>query len=75
MNKARRADIAKAVELLNDAKGIIETCVSDEQEYYDNMPEALQGGEKGQAAESAASTLSEVESALDDAISNLEGIE
>lgn len=84
MNKNRRKDINKAIDLLNAAKasweeafGLIESAADEEQEYYDNMPESLQGSDKGQSAESAASMLTEVKDAmaeidLDDMISKLD---
>lgn len=57
MNKDRRAEIAKAVALMEEAQGILETCKDEEQEYYDNMPESFQNGEKGSAAQEATSAL------------------
>jgi methyl-accepting chemotaxis protein len=38
----------------------------DEQEYFDNMPEGLQGGDKGSAAESAIEALQEAMDKLDE---------
>lgn len=40
---------------------------NDEREYFDNMPESLQGGEKGQAAEQAADALSNAKDIIEDA--------
>lgn len=65
MNKERRKQIATAVELLEQAAVILEECYEAEQEYYDNMPESLQQGEKGQAAEDAATALSEAKDACE----------
>jgi hypothetical protein len=74
MNKARRAEIAKAVELLNEAKGIIETCATDERTYYEAMPENMQNGDKGNAASEAADTLETAVDEIDSVVSNLEGV-
>ena len=46
----------------------------EEQEYFDNMPEALQGGEKGTQAEEDAGTLTEVAEALDEAKTGLDDL-
>ncbi|WP_140427035.1 hypothetical protein [Ensifer aridi] len=37
----------------------IESLMSDEQDYYDNMPESFQNGEKGERAQSAIDALQE----------------
>lgn len=84
MNKNRRKDINKAIDLLTAAKasweealGLIENAADEEREYVDNMPPSLEGGEKHSAAESAASMLEEAKEAmqecdLDDLISKLD---
>lgn len=70
MNKARREDIDRAVALIEEAKEILEAAAADEREYYDNMPEGLQSGEKGMAAEEAADALDEAGDQLDGAIAS-----
>lgn len=71
MNNARRKSLIAAVELLNQAQSIIEECRDEEQEYYDNMPESFQNGERGEAALAAIdmmeSALSEIEGAVSSA--------
>lgn len=73
MNKQRR----KAIEhLRNRLDGLklavgelrneVEALRDDEQEYYDNMPQSFQDGEKGQAAEAAVSSFDEALSAMDE---------
>lgn len=44
---------------LDDAKSAIETARDEEQEYRDNMPESMQDGEKGGAADDAINALEE----------------
>ena len=51
MNKARRKELGKAVELIQQAKELIEQCMDEEQEAYDNLPESLQYGERGMTME------------------------
>ncbi len=73
MNKNRRAEINKAIALLEqikgpleDAKSIIESAADEEREYYDNMPENMQSGERGEQASAAADALEEVKYAFDE---------
>lgn len=47
----------------DDAEGIKD----DEQEYYDNMPSGLQGGEKGDNAQSVVSELDDADTAFSEA--------
>jgi len=90
MNAQRRKRLAEAAallqqandkkteldELLEQAKSIIEEVASEEREYYDNMPESLQNGERGSRADEVASNLEGIELEftldLDDVISTLE---
>jgi len=71
MNKERRKQLSKAIDLLAEARDIIETAAAEERDYYDNMPESLQSGDKGQRADEVASSLEEMDSALDDLTSQL----
>lgn len=73
MNNNRRKDINKAIDLLTkiqadwqEALDLIGTAADEEQEYFDNMPESLQGSDKGQGAESAAGMLTEVKDAMEE---------
>ena len=79
MNKDRRKMIAAASEtiqkivgMIEDAKSELETARDEEQEYYDNMPESLQSGEKGQAAEAAIEQLETAISELEDAYASID---
>jgi len=73
MNKQRRKDLARALELLSEAQNIIETAQEEEQEYLDNMPESLQSSDRYYAAEAAADALTEALSSLEEAISQIDG--
>lgn len=42
MNAQRRKDIQKAIELLYEAKSMLETSMEEEQTAFDNMPEGIQ---------------------------------
>lgn len=86
MNKQRRKDIDSIISRIDklldeaqDLKGDIDSLVSEEQDYIDNMPENLQQSEKAEAADSAvnsmqeaSSSLEEIESSLNDAKDHLE---
>lgn len=72
MNNQRRkeineiaARIAGLQEIAREIIGALESIRDDEQDYFDNMPEGLQAGERGEKAENAIS-------ALDDVISDIE---
>lgn len=51
MNKARRATIRQIISRLESQREDIESVLSDEQEAFDNLPEGLQCGERGEAME------------------------
>lgn len=53
---------------VSDIKSDLESLRDEEQDYYDNMPEGFQNGEKGEAAQSAVD-------ALENAITQLEELE
>jgi len=49
MNKERRAELDRAKTMIEGAQSIIEQAMSEEQEYYDNMAENFQNGDKGES--------------------------
>lgn len=65
MNANRRKEIQRAVDMLEEAKSILENCRDEEQDALDNMPESLQESERGQKME-------EYIDQLDNAISSVE---
>lgn len=72
MNAERRKQIEKASALLEDAKQILETVAQEERDYFDNMPENMQSGEKGWKADDAAETLAEAAEACAEIVGNIE---
>lgn len=72
MNKYRRKEICEIIKKLEKLKEEIEMVFYEEQDYYDNMPENLQGSERGEIAENAISELEEALDNIDNAIENLE---
>ena len=74
MNKARRKRIEDVQSRLEELKQEIDGILAEEQEAYDNMPESLQEGERGEAMqeaidalESAVSSCEEIDEYLTDA--------
>lgn len=79
MNKDRRKALQEAIAQLETAKScleeatsLIETAKDEEQEYFDNMPESFQQGDKGQAAEAAVSELEEAIQNIEDCIEHVD---
>lgn len=66
MNKDRRKAIDLLIVRICELDGLreslredIQSVLDEEQEYFDNMPESLQGGDKGTVAEEAIAQLQE----------------
>jgi DNA repair exonuclease SbcCD ATPase subunit len=61
---------------VEEAKSEIENIRDAEQEYYDNMPESFQNGEKGEKAQEAVNELESALSELEgDLLSELESLD
>lgn len=69
MNNKRRKEISKIVSTLEDVRDRLSEVVDEEQIAFDNMPESIQGSDRGCDSEEAIGYLSDaldsVESALD----------
>lgn len=66
MNKERRKAIESAMATLAQARELVEDARDAERDYFDNMPESLQSGEKGERASAAADALDEACCAMDE---------
>ena len=55
----------------DNALATFQTACDEEQEYYDNMPENMQGGMKGDAAQEAIDQLNNAIGAMEYALDNL----
>lgn len=60
MNKDRRKQLIEAIAKLEEAKTLIEIARDEEQDAFDNLPEGLQCGERGQKMEEAISRMGDV---------------
>lgn len=74
MNQARKKKLTKIIEQLDELRNQIEYEAEAEQEYFDNMPENLQGSERGQRAEEGATELADMATELEDIIETLSGL-
>jgi hypothetical protein len=74
MNKLRRKQLAKAVELMEQAMAILEAVKDEEQEAFDNLPESIQYGQQGEQMEENISTMEEHFDNLSEAIEALSEI-
>jgi hypothetical protein len=66
MNNIRRKSIATIQAKLVELREELENIQNEEQEYHDNMPEGIQGSEKGEKADAAVNVLGDAISALEE---------
>lgn len=69
MNKTRRKQLAEIAEQLESLKGSIELLQEEEQDAFDNLPESLQQGEKGEAMEQAIENMGSAVEWIDETLS------
>jgi len=74
MNKSRAKTIADLALRLQDIENELETVAGEEREAYDNMPEGLQDGERGQQTSDNADELESLQSDLEDIIGRLSAV-
>lgn len=72
MNNQRRKELRKAMELLSEARGIIESVRDEEQEAFDNLPEGIQCSSRGESMEEMISSMECAISSLEDAEYDIE---
>jgi uncharacterized coiled-coil DUF342 family protein len=72
VNNERRKRLSDLRSKLEELKSDVESIKDEEQDYHDNMPEAFQQGDKGDAATAAIDHLETAENLLDEAISAIE---
>lgn len=74
MNNKRRQQLRKLIEKMEILKSELETIESDEQEYFDMMPENLQGSTNGMNSEEAIDKMSDAITCVEEAIEAIEEI-
>lgn len=72
MNKQRRQRLAQIAERIEAVKLDLETLRFEEQDAFDNTPESLQGGERGQSMETAIEQMEDAEADLDGALASVQ---
>lgn len=71
MNKERREKIRDLIGRVEGIRADVEEIKDEEESYFDEMPENLQGGEKGEVAQNAIDELEEAITGLEDVILRL----
>ncbi len=71
MNNTRRKQLSKAEKMLDEARAIIEDCRDEEQDYFDNIPENMQDGERAQISEAAIECMDTAIDSLEEVIDNV----
>ena len=66
MNRAKRKELDRAATLIGEAKDIIESVASDEEDSFENLPEGIQDSERGEAFCEAFEVLAEHAESLGD---------
>ena len=74
MNKARIKQLINWQKKAEELKEELESILYDEQDYFDNMPENLQGSMKGIDSEEVINQLEDAISALEEAIDSIDNI-
>lgn len=81
MNNARRKELKIALTQAEEVKvnldciqEILESCLGEEQDCYDNLPEGLQEGEKGDRMQEAIDSLDDAINSLDDIRDNIDSL-
>ena len=72
MNKERRKVIYELADKIRELQSEVESVQCEEQEYYDNMPEGIQDGERGVKACEVIDNLQSALDNLDEVIEYLE---
>jgi len=71
MNKQRRTKLQNLSSDLEGIKSSLEEIRDEEQDYYDNIPENLQGSERADEAENIINVLEEAAGAIEDIIQSI----
>ena len=74
MNNKRRQQLRRLIERMETLKAELEMIESDEQEYFDTMPENLQGSMNGMNSEEAIDKMAEAVLCVEEAIEAIEEI-
>ena len=74
MNAERRKKLKNVIDNLNAALSSIEEIKDEEQDSYDNLPEGIQDGERGDQMQENIDNLDTAYNDLDDVITELQEV-
>lgn len=72
MNKARRDQLRKVIQKIEDIIKVVENILYDEQDAYDNIPDSLKESDRGNESIEAQDNIEAAIEALEQASSYLE---
>ena len=72
MNNKRRKEISKIVSTLEDVRDRLSDIVDEEQCAFDNMPESIQGSDRGCESEEAIDCLNDALDSIESALEYLD---
>ena len=71
MNKTRRIQLEEIARKLESLQGDLYIVMNEEEECYDNMPESIQGGAKGETARAVIDLLGEAGCSFDELVDSI----
>lgn len=74
MNQARRKRLNTIISQLEDLQTQIEEVTEEEREAFDNMPESIQGSEKGEQMEEFIQSLEDASADVDSVIEKIQEV-
>ena len=74
MNKQRRLKLHKIDALVTEARNLMEEIHEEEEEYLNNIPDNLQGGERYEKTSEVVDMMEEIISNLEECENNIEEI-
>ena len=75
MNKNRRKALADIAARLSSLLDELDSVIQEEQDAYDNMPESLQDGDRGQEMQSGLDDLGSIRDDVSNAVDSLEAFQ
>ena len=72
MNNSRRGILASISEAIGELEARLQEVIDEEQDAYDNLPESIQNGERGQRSPEAIDALDQALESLSEARSQIE---
>jgi hypothetical protein len=74
MNDTRRRLLADAKQKIEEGMALLEIARDEEQDYFDNMPESFQSGQKGDDAQEAVDAIQSAYDEVENGIGNIEDL-